>query len=188
MDYNEYKQLSKRTINNNISDNTHLHVLFVVSGIVGEAGELYEQISYFDDLRTMYGQAETKPDGIKDIEDKIYEEMGDVLFYIQWLDHILDLQFELKNGWPKEEMMDSSTYIPFAYFPAIKLLEYVKKVVAGRKSMNKEIVKQYIYNIMYTLGIALHGMSFSKSLSVIANENVTKLQKRYPGGYSVYSS
>ncbi len=196
MNYNEYKKASQRTINNSLNDGTiagtNLQISHIVLGIVGEAYEVYKAMNELDTRRELlgisYAQIKEYEDTSK-LLDKVYEEIGDLFFYIQWLDSVLSLSLIVGNdGWLTEQFSYGDSYIPFPFAPACELAEYWKKVLAKRLRLSPIVIENFICTIMYTLNVFQRAVNYDKSYGQIAQENVDKLKERYPKGYEAKCS
>lgn len=141
------------------------HLLHMAVGISGEAAELKAALLTTD--------AERKYNNVR-------EEFGDLVFYVtgatfafpHWTPACWQEAMEMSNN--KYEGMDAFDSVVLA---AGDFLDLVKKYTVYNKPFDELALIQALQNVIVQL------RSFG-DLEVVANENMTKLLKRYANGYS----
>lgn len=163
MEYKEYEEKCNDT--KLYSD--EVAISYVVLGLCGELGELYEKIS-----KSELGELGRK-------------ECGDVTWYLAMIRKELGLSNV--ESWP--EFDPSQEVDPFILVVEVgKIAEQTKKFMRddwkpGQKNVfpekRKEIVEEAWMNIVRTLSIlAKSPDAFNSSIEEIANENIEKLASR----------
>lgn len=156
----EYQALSVRTM----KEDSHLmKILHCTMGMVGEVGELMELEP---------GLYDKYFNPIPDMLDKIKGELGDCMWYLANLYHLLQRPF------PQITISDQGIETNDLIIAAAELTDLVKKSVFYGKSLDEakagEIADRYLCLI------ASRTFDIEVDLYEVLEANVKKLEKRYP--------
>jgi NTP pyrophosphatase (non-canonical NTP hydrolase) len=156
---NEYQELAVRTMSK--ERNAQEELITFALGVAGEACEVAELL--------------LSPDSSK---EKYTKELGDVLWYVSGLTSIM--QEQLKSvffclKWREHLVLTLCS-------DAGKIADYVKKVQGHGHDMDPS--KMFHLLTSAALSVAMVASDIDIKMEEIATENIDKLKKRYPDGFS----
>lgn len=169
---NHYQELSQRTAN------THDYELANYGlGIAGEAGEVSALIL----------NLKRDTDNFNVFKKDVKKELGDVLWYTSQVARLAGLTLE-------ELKIKSAFDLEFGFIDnglglsenAGKIADLIKKVVFHGHSIEKEVIKEILGDVLSH--IIIIGESAKLDILDIAAANIEKLMKRYPAGFSTERS
>lgn len=187
MDFNDYQKEAMRTaqgMNGNLLANGAM-------GLAGETAELTEVITNYLFL----------VDGITLKTDKFIEESGDCLWYLAVISEGIGIRFSDVTGMLWQESFDNyqkrvfeSSCDRMSLFDEVlsleintgKCVDSIKKYLYQGHLLDKKSLKVKIELVLRELAILSHKCGCK--LSDIAENNVQKLKKRYPDGFSTEKS
>ncbi len=160
---------------------------------LGLAGEAAEVLEVFDSGFADFADGVHTDESIAEYIDKMQLEMGDVLWYVAALAD--SLGFTLKDidnyiGDNAEESlvlfnqlnaMDPLRLIGFLNMHAGKVADIIKKNYWHGKPLDADGIMGALTNIICVLVTASSRQGFD--IGVVAQRNIEKLAKRYPGGF-----
>ncbi len=149
----------------------HNDLLYLTIGLVGEVGEVIDYAK-----KTLYH-------GHKYEADKFAEEIGDVCWYVAAICHNQGLQFSDIASWPDQDNMKN------------KVVLNPEKILNLASLCSPTIIKEHVENGTIQ-GPLIRLMREVKSVAMDAHlffpdvleQNIAKLKRRYPDGYSDISS
>jgi hypothetical protein len=167
MNASQYQELASRTLIDQPDFEISAGELMIVwntIGLVGEAGEIVEL--------ARYRVSESA---------KFREETGDALWYVAALCTKLDLA--LPEIWPypaprPQESPDQINVSIGLVIAACKLADVAKKAVFHQHGIDKAKFKAMLQVILH------HIVELYPDMSEIMEDNINKLLKRYPSGYT----
>ena len=137
-----------------------------VTGIAGEAGEIFEVIR---------GRADMLPGAW---EEQLIEELGDMEFYMQQTRANLSLQRSPYCD-TVTELSLQSTWAARLVIASLKLLDRAKKVAVYNKAADVEAMALLMFDI--DVAMAALRQSIAATREEVLEHNIGKLSKRYPG-------
>ncbi len=149
----------------------HNDLLYLTIGLVGEVGEVIDYAK-----KTLYH-------GHKYQAEKFAEEIGDVCWYAAAICHNQGIYFADVASWPAVAVKND------------EIVLNPEKILNLASLCSPSLLKEHIENgtiqgPLIRLMKELKGVAFEAHLKFedILNQNISKLKKRYPKGYSHKSS
>lgn len=172
MTLNEYQKLALCTAN--LAKGYNLRLAVAAMGLSGEASEVLELID------------PSWSDAFGD-RDKLVKELGDVMWYVAEMGNILN--FDLESIDIPETAKNLTSLLVTATGVAIhagQITDYLKKVIGHDHPID-------ISKVQTLLGVLLSDMLYicdyiRVPLPDICNQNIEKLRRRYPMGFSTERS
>ena len=174
MDLQDYFEISKRT---SIKNNDEKEILISCMGLAGELGELVESIRLADKYSA---------------KKELTLEMGDYCWYLADISrrHNITCSEIICNTDTSSSAIKNSNN-PFSIYLSLTektlgIVDYLKKVYGHGHELNNEKLLEKIceaYKCLTHLRVA-----YDISLEEILDENIKKLAKRYPEGFSTCDS
>lgn len=151
----------------------HNDLLYLTIGLVGEVGEVIDYAK-----KTLYH-------GHKYEADKFSEEIGDVCWYVAAICHNQGIYFSDVVSWPGPELGFSKEEIVLDPEKILNLASLSSPTVIKEHIENGTIQGPLVRLMRELKSVVLDA---HLKLEDILNQNIQKLEKRYPNGYSDTSS
>lgn len=161
MNFNEYQQLAMRTSNKALSQKEH--VINAALGLCGEAGEVKRSTHFANRM------------------DEFLGEVGDLCWYLAEMATALDIDlseiFKCSVGYSGH---DTQTLANLMLLRVTEIADYVKKVYMQGHAMKREKLLNMLQGVAWNICQFTTGKY--EVLSLIMENNIKKLEHRYPAG------
>lgn len=161
---NEYQQLAMRTSNKALSQKEH--VINAALGLCGEAGEVKRCADAMQYANRM---------------DEFLSEVGDLCWYLAEMATALDIDlseiFKCSVGYSGH---DTQTLAYLMLLRVTEIADYVKKVYMQGHAMKREKLLNMLQGVAWNICQFTTGKY--EVLSLIMENNIKKLERRYPAG------
>jgi len=161
MNWNEYKELSEKTLSTEFHCGKQVENL--LHGVIGVLTELEELIGWNDEINKK-------------------EEVADIFWYIALLDRELDLNLEIKKFDKGIYQLTNETLIMQSFKTTCLLLDYLKKKIYYNKQISIEDFSTQTLNLFET--VCLFCEANSIEIEHILDTNISKLKARYGDKFS----
>lgn len=156
MNWNEYKELSEKTLSTEFHCGKQVENL--LHGVIGVITELEELLGWSDEVNKK-------------------EEVADIFWYLALLDRELNLNLQLPNTTPSITQVTNQSLIIQSFKISSLLLDFLKKKIYYNKNVDLENFKNEVKNlfdVMCTL-CKLNQIDIPNVL----DKNISKLKARY---------
>lgn len=160
MEWNEYKELSEKTLSTEF--HTGKQVENLLHGVVGVLTELEELLSWNDQVNKK-------------------EEVADIFWYLALIDRELDLNFEIIK-YNNFTQLTNQSLILQAFKQSCLLLDYLKKKIYYNKNIDIENFSKLSSDLFETMSVFCHINQIN--IFDILDTNIEKLKARYGEKFS----
>jgi len=161
MNWNEYKELSEKTLSTEFHCGKQVENL--LHGVVGVLTELEELLGWNDEVNKK-------------------EEIADIFWYIALLDRELNLNLTIKKSEVGIYQVTNDTLIIQSFKSACLLLDYLKKKIYYNKNISTDDFSNQTINLFDT--VCLFCDINSINIEEILDTNIAKLKARYGDKFS----
>ena len=153
-------------------------------GLVGES------IEFLSALETIQG-LDTK-NSLVGATNLLTKEAGDVLWYSARILDVIDIKFGSWQGRATVDNFNSKCTQKNRRFRildhAVVVTEHIKKVYGHGHDMDLDLIHEAISNIVTDVTYIAKAVHGKHGPETVMRENIEKLQKRYPEGFSIERS
>lgn len=161
MEWNEYKQLSEKTLSTEFHCGKQVENL--LHGVIGVLTELEELLSWNDEVNKK-------------------EEVADVFWYIALLDRELNIGLEITKFEKEFTQIKNQALIVQALKQSCTLLDYLKKKIYYNKDISINDFSKMTENLFGTMCVFCHHNDIN--IQNILDTNIEKLKARYGEKFS----
>lgn len=161
MEWNEYKELSEKTLSTEFHCGKQVENL--LHGVIGVLTELEELLGWNDEVNKK-------------------EEVADIFWYLALLDRELDLNFKITKYEHNFTQIKSQSLILQAFKQSCLLLDLLKKKIYYNKNIDTDQFCNLSSDLFDTMSIFCHLNEIE--ISTILDTNIQKLKARYGEKFS----